>query len=134
MESIAAIKEIDTLLDFMVNCDFIKPHASDGEILNELKRQGIEVPNLIKCLNQLELDKLVNVEIMHGVKRYSISWDGEIFYAYGGYSYEIEIAEQSRTSNIRMEELQRKMTLLTIILAASSLIAAIYYLREILCK
>lgn len=133
MDNIAAIKEIDTLLDFMVNCDFIKPKASDGDIFNNLKKQSVEVPNLNKCLNQFERDNLVTVEIENGIKMYSISWDGEIFYAYGGYSYEVEIAEQSRTSNIRMEGMQRKMNRLTIILAASSLIAAIYYLREMLC-
>lgn len=125
------IKEIDIVLKFMATNDFIKPHASDGEISAWMKKSNIEIQNLNKYLNQLTKDGFLEMELINGIANYRISWDGNFFFQVGGYEKDVEMDNQIRRAPLRMEKLQRTLTCLTGILAVSATVASVYYIIEI---
>jgi hypothetical protein len=147
------IEQLDYVLKFMVMSPAARGHMTDGQIECTINpREGgkisevIAQDDLLPILGKLVLDGYLHREIpvplstnpivnaLNGIARYSVTWEGKCFLEQGGYEAQrkenIRI-EEERENRYRAEEVRGKqMTNLTIILAAGTTVAALYYLAK----
>lgn len=123
-------------LDGIVKGIFDKIASDDNEIaiiLRKLEKDGFVIKHPLKTPYTESGTPRVRIEY-----QFTITFDGKIFSKQGGYTLE-DI--HSREQNTRLEKLElatmanRKLTTgLTVLIAVGTLVAAIYYMIEILDK
>jgi hypothetical protein len=159
MDKLALLEKLDDVLRYM-NSNWANGANTDGDLYSGFMNQieeSIEAQLFLRFLNKLVEDKFVKKEsrqisaepsylqfMAPTVQKdyfvikdyYSITFDGQVFIEQGGY---IQRSINEQAENTRLDKIEnnqkfhrRWMTALTAILAAGTLIAAIYYLHELL--
>lgn len=128
-------EKIDLILTYFTsrinNGSVLYFHVLANILVNEQKQMSFD--DLRRCLNQLVKDEMLNVEINElNSAKYSLTWDGEYYQRKGGYKWDLERDERLRENELKNYEMTRRLNTLTIILAITSGVGAIYSIIQII--
>jgi hypothetical protein len=156
MKELSSIGKLDMVLKFLAVDPKALAYISDANIFSELKKvnDGLKNQNdfgseLIRILKKLIKDGYVDridiesnhypidVKNPHTIAHYLITFEGKVFYDFGGYNEKIKEDKAGDKRISDLEKSQAKMAKaqfrINLTIAVAAIIATIYYSIEI-CK